>query len=169
MNRFGERIHKDHMTSRSTSAGIRRLLLLLLSFGIATTTVDLMLLDHHEDVRQYAPLVLNGLAIITIIWHVASGSATSLRVLQMLMVFFVLAAVLGVTFHYQGNLEFQLEINPEQPSWDLFTKVIRAKAPPLLAPGAMAQLGFLGLIYTYRHPALTPVSALETHTSGDQP
>ncbi len=151
----------------STAAAIRRLLLALLTFGIVATTTDLMLLDHHEDLRQYAPLVLNGLALAAIVWHVASGTAASVRALQVLMLFFLVAAVLGVTFHYQGNLEFQLEINPEQPAWDLFTKVIRAKAPPALAPGVMAQLGFLGLIYTYRHPALSPASAATTQPTGD--
>ncbi|HYJ16246.1 MAG TPA: hypothetical protein VE170_12200 [Candidatus Limnocylindria bacterium] len=32
--------------------------------------------------------------------------------------------------------------------------MIGAKAPPLLAPGSMVQLGLLGLAYTYKHPAL---------------
>ncbi len=27
-----------------------------------------------------------------------------------------------------------------------------AKTPPALAPGSMAQLGLIGLAYTYRHP-----------------
>jgi len=155
------------MVQPSTAGRIRRLLLLLLSFGIVATTTDLMLLNHHEDVWQYAPLVLNGLALATIIWHVLTGSAASVRTLQVLMLFFVLAAVFGVVFHYQGNLEFQLEINPEQPAWDLFKKVMQAKAPPALAPGVMAQLGFLGLIYTYRHPAITSASAQETHPTGE--
>ena len=29
-----------------------------------------------------------------------------------------------------------------------------AKAPPALAPAGMIQMGLLGLLYTYRHPAL---------------
>jgi hypothetical protein len=29
-----------------------------------------------------------------------------------------------------------------------------AKAPPALAPAGLIQLGLLGLLYTYRHPAL---------------
>jgi hypothetical protein len=36
----------------------------------------------------------------------------------------------------------------------LFWQAIRAKTPPLLAPGAMVQLGLLGLAYTYKHPLL---------------
>jgi hypothetical protein len=53
-------------------------------------------------------------------------------------------------------------MDPTQSSWTLFTKVMTAHAPPALAPGVMAQLGLLGLIYTYQHPALvgrdSPVS-----------
>ena len=65
---------------------------------------------------------------------------------------------LGIVLHYRGNLEFQLEIDATQSSWDLFRKVIHAKAPPALAPGAMTQLGLLGLVYTFRHPALSRVT-----------
>jgi hypothetical protein len=155
------------MSPPQVAATIRRLLLALLTFGIVATTTDLMLLGHYEDIRQYTPLALNGLAFLTVLWHLASGSAASIRTLQGLMAVFVVAAVLGITFHYQGNLEFQLEINPEQSSWDLFNKVIRAKAPPALAPGVMAQLGFLGLIFTYRHPALTRTSEAVAHSRGD--
>ena len=153
------------MSRTSTTTTIRRLILALVTFGIVVTTIDLMLLDHHEDFRQFAPLVANGFALATIVWHVASGSPRSVQVLRIVMLVFLLAAVLGVVFHFQGNLEFQLEINPEQSSWDLFSKVMRAKAPPALAPGVMAQLGLLGLIYTYRHPAL--VSSDSGTSTGD--
>ena len=145
---------------------IRRLILALVTFGIVVTSIDLMLLDHHEDVRQMAPLVANSLAIATILWHVASGSAASVQALRVVMAVFLAAAVLGVVFHFQGNLEFQLEINPAQSTWELFSKVMRAKAPPALAPGVMAQLGLLGLIYTYRHPALSS-SSNSDRTRGD--
>jgi hypothetical protein len=58
-----------------------------------------------------------------------------------------------VFLHYQGNVEFQMEIDPTQHGSELFWKVMRAKAPPALAPGLMAQLGLLGLIYAFRHPS----------------
>ena len=70
------------------------------------------------------------------------------------MGFFLIAGALGVVLHYRGNLAMQLDMDPGQPAWGLFWKVMRAKAPPALAPGAMAQLGLLGLIYCHRHPAL---------------
>jgi len=41
-------------------------------------------------------------------------------------------------------------MDPSLEGWALFVKVIRAKAPPALAPAAMIQIGLLGLLYTYR-------------------
>ena len=37
----------------------------------------------------------------------------------------------------------------------LLWQAIRGKTPPLLAPGALMQLGLVGLAYTYKHPALS--------------
>jgi hypothetical protein len=34
-------------------------------------------------------------------------------------------------------------------NWELLEKILRAKAPPLLAPGMMLQLGLLGLAYVF--------------------
>ena len=62
--------------------------------------------------------------------------------------------IAGVWLHCRGNLEFQLDIDASQSAWTLFWKVLRAKAPPALAPGALIQLGLLGLVFTYKHPAL---------------
>lgn len=140
-------------------------MLALLAFGVAATNVDLLLLAHYEDVAQWTPLVLSSGAMVVIGWHAAAGSVVSVRALQLMMVGFVAAGLVGVVLHYRGNMEFQLEINPEQSAWELFSRVMTAKAPPALAPGAMAQLGLLGLLSTYRHPALRHGSAME-HTTG---
>jgi hypothetical protein len=43
--------------------------------------------------------------------------------------------------------------------WELFWEVVRAKAPPAMAPAAMAHLGLIGLAYAFRHPALARSSA----------
>jgi hypothetical protein len=133
---------------------LRRLLLAVLTFGLVGVLADLVVLQHFEDARQIIPFALIGLALGEIGWYLAGGGAASLRLLQMTMVFFVVAGIVGIALHYRGNLEFQLEINASQHGWELFKKVIHAKAPPALAPGAMAQLGLLGLAYVFRHPAL---------------
>ena len=54
--------------------------------------------------------------------------------------------------HFQVNMEFQLEMDPSLKGLDLYRKAILAKAPPALAPGAMIQLGLVGLAYTFRGP-----------------
>jgi hypothetical protein len=144
------------MTSRQPADGamFRRLLLVILLFGLGGTGVDLLLIAHYEDVWQVAPLVLIGGSIVLIAVHLWTGGAAGLRALQTLMGLCVVAGVAGMVLHYRGNLEFQLEIDPTQSSWEMFKKVVRAKSPPAMAPGVMAQLGLIGLLYTYRHPAL---------------
>jgi hypothetical protein len=42
-----------------------------------------------------------------------------------------------------------VDLNPEMSTWELVEKVLRAKAPPVLAPGMMLQFGLLGLAYAY--------------------
>jgi hypothetical protein len=74
---------------------------------------------------------------------------------RVVMLGLMLAGGLGVFFHYAGNLEFQMDMDPSQHGLPLLLKILHAKTPPALAPGVMAQLGLLGLVYTYQHPSLT--------------
>ena len=144
---------------------LRRLVLAVLTLGLLGVLADLIVLKHFEDSWQIVPLVLVGLSLGAIVWYLLGGGAAAIRLLQGLMLLCLVAGALGVVLHYRGNLEFQLEIDASQHGWDLFTKVIHAKAPPALAPGAMAQLGLLGLAYAFRHPALGRVVASESPTS----
>jgi hypothetical protein len=145
---------------------VRRLMLALLVFGMIATAVDLYLLDHFEDTKQTVPFVAVGLGLVIVAWHVIDGGATSVRVLQAVMLAFLVSGIVGVVLHFRGNMEFQVDIDPTIGRWELFNKVMRAKAPPALAPGAMAQLGLLGLIYSYRHPALAAGGRSSSSNSG---
>jgi hypothetical protein len=133
---------------------IRRLILALLSFGLVALLAELFALGHDEDYRQWIPLVAITATLVVIVWHAISGSTRSLQALRFACVGLLFVGATGIILHYQGNVEFQLEVSPELHGWELFRKVLNAKAPPALAPGVMAQLGLLGLIYTFRHPAL---------------
>lgn len=137
-----------------SAESLRRPLLALLAFGLLGTITELLLLGHYDGALQWIPLGLIVLALATILLHLRSGSAASITALRVVMTTLVLAGALGVLLHYRGNLEFQRDMDPTASAWELFKKVVRAKAPPALAPGAMAQLGLLGWIYTWRHPAL---------------
>lgn len=142
------------MPSVDPTLGLRRFLLAIIVVGLVGSLTELLLLGHYEDPYQLVPLGLIGAALTIIAVHLLTRSAATLRVLRLLMGLFILAGAAGVVLHFRGNLEFQLEIDPTQSAWTLFSKALRAKAPPALAPGVMAQLGLLGLLYTHRHPAL---------------
>ena len=84
---------------RDTHAIIRRGLLLVLLFGIAGSSAELLLLEHHEDWRQLVPLVSNGLAVALLAWYGLGGGGRSIRALKILMVGFLLVGLAGVWFH----------------------------------------------------------------------
>ena len=127
---------------------IRRVMLGVLALGIAGTTTDLLLLAHYEDAAQLIPLALLIAALPVIAWYLARPGTTSARMLQLAMGSFVIAGIIGVGLHVSGSLEFQREIDPEQSWTQLVPKVVRAKAPPMLAPGVMILMGLMGLTCT---------------------
>ena len=143
-------------------SAIRRFLLAIVVLGLSGTGLELILLEHYEDSWQALPLFFIGLTLVVIGVHAVGGGAGTVRLLRVMMSFLLIAGAAGVVLHYQGSLEFQMEMDPTQSGWALFTKVLHAKAPPALAPGVMAQLGLLGLLYTYRHPALSRNSTAST-------
>jgi fatty acid desaturase len=142
---------------------IRRLLLALLAFGLVGTAVELALMDHDEDVRQLVPFAVIAAALggaAAVAWTARAGVVRAFRVLMVVM---MAAGAVGVVLHYLGNREFQRDMDPQASEWQLFTKIIHAKAPPALAPGVLVQFGLLGLVATFQHPA---VGRPRTHTQG---
>jgi hypothetical protein len=132
---------------------IRRLMLLLLLVAMIGTAIDLMLLNHHEDVWQMVPLGVIALGVVSAV-AAARGGRRAVALMRVVMGLFVVAGLLGIGLHYLGNREFQREMDPGLQGWNLLVKVVTAKAPPALAPVAMIQIGLLGLLFTYQHPAL---------------
>jgi len=148
-------MHYDPHSMAFADGRLRQFLLALLAAGLIGLGVELVLLEHYEDVWQLTPLVLITANLVVLCWQVARPSWPAVQSLRVLMVAMLAAGALGIFLHYRANMEFQLEMSPGLSGIDLFLKAIRAKVPPPLAPGAMAQLGLLGLLYTYRHPLLT--------------
>lgn len=141
-------------TEEASLSAVRKILLAVLAVGMAGSLAELILLQHDEDLYQWIPLALLGGGLPVATWQGLAGGGLSLRLLRWLMYGFVAAGVAGVYFHFQGSAEFKLESQPNLAGWALFWAAIGAKAPPLLAPGSMVQLGLLGLAYSYKHPAL---------------
>jgi DNA uptake protein ComE-like DNA-binding protein len=128
---------------------IGRFLLGVFLLGMTGTLAELALLAHYEDATQLIPLVLLTAGLLAVSWHLFRPSRWTLLVLQVIMVLFVAGGLLGVVLHYQGSREFQLETDPSISGTELWWKILRAKAPPTLAPGTLVQLGLLGLAYVF--------------------
>ena len=135
------------------AAVLRRLLLVIVVLGALGLEAELLLLEHYESAWQFTPLVLLGVVLVSALLVWRRPSPATVRFFQAVMVLCVAAGAVGVFLHYDGNVEFELEREPLLRGLSLFWEAARG-ATPALAPGAMAQLGLLGLVYTYRHPAL---------------
>ena len=138
-------------------ASLRQILLAVVFIGIVGLQLELALLRHAESLTQWIPHVALMIGLLTAVAVYFRPGAQALRVFQVVMSIFLAVGALGVYLHYRGNVEFALERDPSLAGARLIWKALRG-ATPALAPGALAQLGLLGLLYTYRNPALTGAS-----------
>jgi hypothetical protein len=145
---------------------IQNLLSLIFVIGACGSCLELFLLEHTENTWQWIPIVLIGGSLVVQGWHRIAKTPTSVRVLQAVMLLFVVSGFVGLSLHYKGNVEFEQEMYPSLKGLDLFVKAIKG-ATPALAPGTMIQLGLLGLAFTYRHPVLTNSNDHEPNQSGE--
>jgi hypothetical protein len=140
------------LSEPETLAFIRRLLLLSLATGIVGTGGELLLLGHVESLTQWIPVAALGVAVPVLIWHSAAPGRLSVRTLQVLMAVFIVCGVVGVGLHYDGNVEFEQELHPNEARLTSLRHTV-AGATPLLAPGSMVLLGLVGAAHAYRHPS----------------
>ena len=139
-------------------ASLRQLVLALVFIGIVGLEIELALLRHAESFSQWIPHVALIVGLVSTVAVYFRPSGSTLRVFQAIMLAFVIVGVLGLYFHFRGNVEFALERDPSLSGMRLLWKALRG-ATPALAPGALAQLGLLGLVYAYGHPGITGSSA----------
>jgi len=132
--------------------------------GVVGTAIELVLLEHTEDVKQWIPLALFALGFLLFLPLLIRPTAGMLRAFAVCMVVFIASGLLGTWFHYEGNVEFELERTPELSGQALFQAAMGG-ATPALAPGTMIQLGLIGLLYTFRHPARRRADASDSSSS----
>ena len=138
----------DPRSSDAMLTIVRRSLVVILALAIAGILVELLLIEHFEDAWQLVPLILLGLGLPTLGWHVFAPSRASGRAWGTVMTLFLVAGLIGFYLHYAGNVEFELEQNPNAARWVLFREAMMG-ATPALAPGAMIQIGLIGLLYAF--------------------
>ena len=133
-------------------SALRALLLATLVVSLTGTLAELLLLEHFEDAWQWAPIALLAAALVTLGAYALERGKVSLNVLRAVMVLCLVSGLVGLLLHYKGNVEFELEMYPDLSGWKLFKDSMMG-ATPALAPGAMVQIGLVGLAWTFRHPA----------------
>jgi hypothetical protein len=138
----------DAPSSEGILTVVRRALVFILVVAMAGILVELLLIEHFEDAWQLVPLCLLGLGLGSLGWNVLAPGAASGRVWRTLMGLFIVAGLVGFYMHYSGNVEFELEQNPNATRWVLFREAMMG-ATPALAPGAMIQIGLIGLLYAF--------------------
>lgn len=140
---------------------LRQMMLALVILGAAGLLIELALLEHFDSMTQWIPLALLVVVLGAGLAVALKRAPRAVRFFQVIMALCVVTGAIGVYLHYRGNVEFELERDGSLQGLRLFWEAIRG-ATPSLAPGALSQLGLLGLAYTYRHPALrgslTPLS-----------
>lgn len=137
---------------------LRRLLVAVVLIGMLGLIAELALLEHFESVWQWVPLAVLALGVVAGAALLMRPSAGSVRAFQAMMAVFVVSGALGIWLHFKGNVEFEREMDAGLRGLALVWEALRG-ATPALAPGSLAHLGLLGLVSTYRHPALRSAPA----------
>ena len=131
---------------------LRQMILALVFIGTIGLILELVLQKHFDSATQWIPIVALGVGLATTTAVARYPTRRTMQVFVVIMIVFVAAGVLGLVLHFKGNVEWALERNPELGGMTLIWKALTG-ATPALAPGALAQLGLLGLAWSYRHPA----------------
>jgi hypothetical protein len=137
----------------STLSLLRRALLLMLLIGVIGIQVELLLLKHTDGVWQLAPLLLNALLIAALAWYGLSHAALPVRALQAVCVLCLVSSGIGVIQHFRANVSYARDSDPSLSGTALYEEAVMGSTPTL-APGAMAQLGLIGLAFAFRHPRI---------------
>jgi len=137
---------------------LRRFLLVLAGSLCIGTVVELLLVEHREDLVQLIPFVLCGLGLIAVLAALFRPQRATLRGLQIVMGLNILGSLFGVYEHVEHNMAFALEIRPNTTTSAAFWDALSG-ANPLLAPGILALAAMLALAATYYHPALADARA----------
>ena len=132
----------------------RKFALAVLLLGMLGITAELLLLGHYEDPYQWAPLALLAVGAIVAGAGAVRPRTAAVRALRAVMAVYLSAAAAGLYLHIDSNVEFELEMRPSIEGLELVRESLTG-AIPALAPGAMLQLGLLGLLVCFRHPALS--------------
>lgn len=140
------------MSAENITQRFRLFLMTLSAFILVGTVVELWLTEHTKSLVQGMPFILAGLGLLVILVVFFRPHRAMLVSLRIVMALLVLGSFFGIYEHVENNLAFELEIQPNATSSQVFMKALGG-ASPLLAPGILALAALLALAATYYHPA----------------
>lgn len=140
------------VTEPQPARTLRAALLSLAALGVLITPFELLILGHIRNREQLIPFALLAMATAAIVLVLLRPNALTLRWFQVAMVLVTLGSLVGVFEHVKSNLLISVHLFHLSGIAALWDAAVNGKAP-LLAPGILAQVGLLGLAYTFRHPA----------------
>jgi hypothetical protein len=140
-------------SSRTESTSLLRPLILVI-MGIGTLGIlgELLLLEHYKFDSQWIAVMLTLLTGVCTVILALNPKAQVMRVVQLALLLVVLGSAFGVLEHVKTNYD-RMENGSNVSGLSLIWQALKGRAAAL-APGALAQLGLLGLLFTYRHPNL---------------
>lgn len=144
-----------------------RSLTLVFLLGAAGTSAELVLLGHYEEWQQWLPLVLLACGVAAGVAQLGASRHRAARGLRLVAVAMVMSGLLGMYFHLESNVGFELERDAAVGGFALARESLTG-AIPALAPGAMILLGLIGLLIAAGHPALAHRSRTRTNESHTQ-
>ena len=126
---------------------------MVIALGTIGLLIELLLLGHWVSTAQLIPLATLGLMLIVTGLVAARAEPRTLQAFRVLMVWAVASGLMGIGLHLRDNVAFEREIVPDASGASILWHALQG-ATPLLAPGALVQLGLIGLIFAYGHPGL---------------
>ena len=143
------------LPEQHSAHALRGAILALFFFSAAVLLAELFLLEHTETTAQLVPIIATAVSVPVLLAAWLRPGRATLFLARLVMLALLVVGMVGTYLHYQANVEFELEMHPDRSGWLLFWDALHG-AMPALAPGLMAQLGLLGLAFTFMHPALRP-------------
>jgi hypothetical protein len=135
---------------------VRASLLGIVLFGLVGLIIELVFLKHTDGSLELLPIWLMVGALAVVIWDGIRRSAASRGMVALVMAAFVVTGLAGVILHYRANVGYEQDSNPGEGKNEVYKKAVMG-ATPTLAPGAMVELGLVGLLFALLQP--TPTEA----------
>jgi hypothetical protein len=133
---------------------VRASLLGIVLFGLVGMIVELVFLRHTEGALEILPIALMLAALAVLIWNALRKTEVSRGILLTIMAGLVVSGLVGVWLHYDANVGYERDSNPGAATEEVYRKAVMG-ATPTLAPGAMIELGLIGMLFALLRPTTT--------------